>query len=346
MIFYRHPSRKLLAIAIGMLVAVPVVGGSKSIRINLGTIAPRGSSYHRALQTMAQQWGKLSDGRVRVIVYPDSTLGGEADMIRLIRNDALQAALITANGLASIEPSASGLQSMPMRFRDLAEFAYVNEKLRPVVEPRLEDKGFVVLCWIDAGWVRYFSKEPVLLPEDLRSKKVFAWGGDPEVVKIMRRFGLNPIALEAGEIQGGLRRNLIDTVAVPPIYALAGRIDEQAPHMLDLNWAPLVGALVIDREVWNKIPASLHADLMHAAQEAGVQIQSSSHRENDDAVVAMQKRGLQVHTLTPEQQAAWEAEAETELLPLIRGTLVPTETYDQALYYVQEYRQKDAAGSE
>jgi TRAP-type C4-dicarboxylate transport system substrate-binding protein len=37
---------------------------------------------------------------------------------------------------------------------------YVREKMRPAMEKKFLDKGFVVLAWGDAGWVRFFSKEP------------------------------------------------------------------------------------------------------------------------------------------------------------------------------------------
>lgn len=267
-------------------------------------------------------------------------------MHRLMQHGALHAALITGNGLSAIEPSVAGLQSMPLRFRNLAEFDHVNEELRPVIEPRIEARGFVVLCWADAGWVRYFSTEPIVRPDDLRSRKVFAWEGDPAQIKIMRHFGLNPIALDTGEIQGGLRTGLIEVVALPPIFALAGRIDQPAPHMLDLNWAPMVGALVIERNTWKRVPEELRPALLEAAEKAGGLIRSSSRKESAEAVAAMQKRGLQVHALSPDDKAMWESEAESVLLPLIRGTLVPEETYDQVELILRRYRSEEATGTE
>jgi len=55
---------------------------------------------------------------------------------------------------------------MPLMFRSLEEEAYVRAKLAPELERRLAEKGFVVLFWADAGWVRFFSKEQALLPQD------------------------------------------------------------------------------------------------------------------------------------------------------------------------------------
>jgi TRAP-type C4-dicarboxylate transport system substrate-binding protein len=319
------------------------VMGRPRIRINLGTIAPRGSTFHRSLQSMAQEWKTISGGAVRMVVYPDGTMGGDSDMVRLMRVGTLHAALLTAHGLSDIEPSVTGLQSMPLRFRTLDEFDHANHLLRPVVQPRVEAKGFVVLSWVDAGWVRYFSKEPVIWPNDLKTRKVFAWNGDPDQFQLMRDLELSPVALDTGDIQTGLRTGLIDVVAVPPVFALAGGIDAQAPHMLSLNWAPLVGAIVVSRRTWERIPETMHAELLAAAEAAGSEIRAGSRKESADAVAAMEQRGLQVHPVTPEMRATWEAMAESELLPRIRGTLVPEEMFDAVQQIVLRYRPKDTS---
>jgi len=170
-------------------------------RINLGTLAPRGSSFHQALQAMGEQWRQAPNGGARLVIYPDGTQGGEADMVRLMRLGSLQAGLLSGVGLSDIEPAVTGLQNMPMVFRNLDEVEYANEKLGPMLEKRLADKGFVVLFWGDAGWVRYFSTKPILTPEDLKQNKIFVWAGNPAQMDIMKRSGYNPVALEAAEMK-------------------------------------------------------------------------------------------------------------------------------------------------
>ena len=47
----------------------------------------------------------------------------------------------------------------------------------------------------------------------------------------------------------------IEAVSVPPFFALAGQLDLQAKYMLELNWAPLVGACVVRKKSWDRVPA-------------------------------------------------------------------------------------------
>src|SRR5437867_2564300 len=300
----------LFSLAAGAALRAPVCAAEKALRINLGTLAPRGSTFHQSLQAMAENWKQAPGGGVRLVIYPDGSQGGETDMVRLMRVGSLHAGLVTAVGLADIEPGVTGLQSLPMMFRGFDEVEYVNDKLRPMLEKRLADKGFVVLFWVDAGWVRYFSKEPMHTPEDMKKMKVFVWAGNPAQVDIMKQHGYNPVPLETGEILPGLQTGLINAVPAPPVFALATQIDTRAPHMLDLHWAPLVGACVIKKEAWEKIPAEARETMLKAAAEAGKEIRSNSRKESDDWVTAMKKRGLTVHELTAEQEAKWRAGAE------------------------------------
>jgi TRAP-type transport system periplasmic protein len=309
----------------------------KTVRINLGTLAPRGSVYHQSLQAMGEAWRQAPGGGVRLVIYPDGTQGSENDMVRLMRVGTLQAGLFTAVGLTGIEPGVAGLQDIPMGFRSLEEFEHVTDDLRPMLEQRLSDKGFVVLFWVDAGWVRYFSKEPVVTPDDLKRMKVFAWAGSPDQITIMRREGFNPVPLETADILPGLQTGLITAVPIPPIFALAGQIDLRAPHMLNLNWAVLVGACVVKKDAWDKIPAATRETLLTAAARAGKEIRSNSRKESENAVAAMQKRGLNVHVVSPQVEEQWRATAE-KTYPDIRGHIVPADIFDAVQQKAKEYR--------
>src|SRR5262245_57071142 len=86
----------LLCSCAGLTTTAPAA--EKALRVNLGTLAPRGSVYHQSLQTMAEAWRQAPGGGVRLVIYPDGTQGGEADMIRLMRVGTLQAGLFTVVG--------------------------------------------------------------------------------------------------------------------------------------------------------------------------------------------------------------------------------------------------------
>ena len=175
------PSIRILAAAATLLAAatttLPTNAGAQAqepVRIRLGTLAPRGTSWHRSLLEMGEKWRAAQGAGAAFTVYTDGSQGGEADMVRRMRVGQLNAALLSVVGLTEIDDAPGVLQKMPLVFRSWDELDYLREKLRPTLEKRFFDKGYVVLFWGDGGWVRFFSREPAVHPSDYRRMKVFA----------------------------------------------------------------------------------------------------------------------------------------------------------------------------
>ncbi len=303
-------------------------------RIKLATILPRGTSTHHALLEMAAKWREAG---VNSTLYTDAVMGGEAETVRRMRVEQLQAAVLSVAGLTEIDHSVTCLQLMPMMFRSLDEVAYVRDRLRPLLEKRLEEKGFVVLFWADAGWVQFFSKKPVLRPDDLHNQKVFALTSDSSQSDLMKSAGLQAVPLEYTDILTGLQTGLIDVVPTAPFYALAGQFYLPAPNMLQINYAPLVGGLVVTRKAWDSVPAAARDTMRRSAEEAGKAISLQSRQEMQEAVAAMQKRGMKVSQLTPPEEAEWRGFFE-RLYPKIRGNIVPADLFDEVQRLLREYR--------
>lgn len=321
----------LLGVALGA--GAPAWGA----RMEMGTLAPKNSSYHRALLAMGQEWRDAPGGGVRLRVFPSGVIGSESDMVREMRLGGIQAALLTATGLGEIEPSVAGFQSLPMMFRSLEEFEFVYQHIQPTLEERLRAKDFVVLFWSDGGWVHFFSRNPLLRPADLKPMKIFTSVADPRTADMWRSGGYQPVLLEPTDILTGLQTGMIDVVAVPPVFAMATRIDDPAKHMLDLKWAPLIGAAVVYRPAWERLPEETRAYLHKSAGEAAQKIVTRGRTEAQESIEAMRQRGLVVHHADVEIERLWREEVES-MYPQLRGGLVPEDIFDEVQRLLKEYR--------
>jgi TRAP-type transport system periplasmic protein len=331
---------RILIVAVAAC-ATAAQAAPRPVRVNRGTLAPRGTSYHQALQQMGEAWRSVTDGSVRLVIYTDGSQGSEADMVRLMRVGTLQAGLLTVLGLSTIEPAVTGLQNMPLVFRDLDEFDHVLAIMRPGLERRLRDHGFETLFWVDSGWIHFFSVGEAITPADFAKHKLLVVS-DPKQVEIMRAIGQNPVSLESTDIGAALQTGMITALTVPPILALSTQMDRKANHMLRLNYAPLLGAAVVTTATWEKIPADKREAVREAARVAGQAIRERSRKESTDAIAAMVARGLNVHDVTPEAMAEWERTV-GGVYPKIRGSLVPADVFDEVMRHVSEYRAARAA---
>jgi TRAP-type transport system periplasmic protein len=320
-----------------LLLSLTLCSASAQVAVKLGTMAPKDTSYYQALVKMGQKWRAATGEVVTLTVYPGSAQGGEADVVKKMRAGQITAGMLTAVGLSDIDKSVTCLQYMPMVFRSWEEVDYVREKIAPRLEKLLLDKGFVTLLWGDAGWVRFFSKTAVQRPADLKRMKIFTWTGDTYQLDMMKDLGYQPIPLETNDILPNLKTGMIEVVAEPPYLAEFGQIDRAAPFMLDMNWAPMVGATVIKKDIWDKFPAQSRDAVLKAAQVAGEEIRQAGRKEDEASVAAMRKRGLQVQSITPEIEAEWRQFAET-VYPKIRGKMVPADMFDEVFRLLKEFR--------
>jgi TRAP-type C4-dicarboxylate transport system substrate-binding protein len=307
------------------------------VKVRLGTLAPKGSSYFRILQEVGEGWRKVQGEGSTFVIYGDGSQGGEADMVRRMRVGQLNAALLSAVGLAEIDKSAIALQTVPMLFREWAEVDYVRERVRQTLEARMAEKGFVVLFWADGGWVRFFSREPAATPAEFKRFKLFAWAGNTEQVALLKTMGYQPVPLETADILPSLQTGLINAVPTTPFFALAGQMYSPAPNMLDLKWVPIVGATVITRKAWDAMSAAARDELKRSGEKAGIDMRTRARQEDLESIEAMKKRGLKVTAPSADQEALWRAAAE-EVYPRMRGSIVPADMWDEIRKVLDEYR--------
>jgi len=331
--------RKLLLSVPGVLALSSLlpVARAAAPRLRFATLAPRGSLYHRVMLEVGESWRQTAGPDAVFTVFTDGVQGDEPDMVRRMRIGQLSGAMMSVVGLAEIEPGAAALQYMPLMFDSWEEFDAAGESLRPILERRINERGFVVLYWGEAGWVRFFSKVPAVSPADFRRLKLFSWAGSPNQVELMKSLGYQPVVLDNTNVLPGLQTGLIEAVPTLPSWALATQLDSLAPHMLDMRWVPIVGAAVVTRQAWDAAGPEGQAALKRASQQATAELRAQRARSDDGAIEQMRQRGLKVHSLTPAAQSEWH-QLVTGVYPRIRGGMVPADMFDAAQQAVADYR--------
>jgi TRAP-type C4-dicarboxylate transport system substrate-binding protein len=320
-----------------LLLLVSFVSPAAAQTLKAATIAPKGSIYHRALQEMGEAYRGATGPQARFLIYPDSIQGTEADTVRRMRVGQLDVSMLTVVGLTEIDPSVAALQYMPMMFRSWEELDYVREKLRPELEAKLAAKGFVVLIWGEGGWVQFFTREPILHPEEFKRAKIFAWSGDIVQAGVMKQLGYQPVPLPITDIMPALQTGMVDTVPIAPLWALVGQFDGVTRYMIRINWVPIVGATVMRKQAFDALKPQAREALLAAAGKSTGELRAHRLVQDEESIKAMQARGLQVRTLTPELEREWRLMAESSW-PLVRGNMVPADTFDRVRGIVAEYR--------
>jgi len=315
--------------------------GAQGVVVKMATLVPDGSAWHGILKEMGEEWKRVSNGTVTLRIYAGSVAGDDADVVRKMRLGTLGAGLLSSTGLADIDRSLLALQ-VPMAYTDYAEFDAVLAKASPSIAAAFAEKRFVLLDWADGGWVKFFTRAAVTVPDDLKKQKLFAWAGDTSTVEIWKAAGFHPVPLPSTEISTALQTGLINALPTTPQAALLLGWFNQAKYMTDVNWAVLLGGLVVAQPVWERIPEALHEPLAAAARTACARLRDETRRRAAVDVEAMRSRGLTVVALDAAAVDAWRKAAEAAY-PRVRGEFVPTAAFDQAMAFRDEYRRAATA---
>jgi TRAP-type C4-dicarboxylate transport system substrate-binding protein len=315
--------RRALLLAL-LAVAAPALGADE-VTIKLGTLAPQGSSWHLLLKELAERYATESGGKVKLKIYAGGTQGGEGDMVRKMGVGQLQAASITAVGMHDITPEPMVFSTPGMV--DPALFNAIFPSLEKRLEAVVEAKGYVVLHWAQVGSIYLFCTKAYATPEAAADAKFFAWDGDPASIEAFKLAGFRPVVLGSVDIVPSLQTGMITCVSQAPAYVLAARLFDKANKMMDFPWSYLIGATVVRKDTWEKVPPELRPKLIAIAREIGAKVDAEVKRLNDDAIAAMQKQGLEVVKVDPRP---WQQAAD-RTWPAVRGKVVPAGIFDDVV---------------
>jgi TRAP-type C4-dicarboxylate transport system substrate-binding protein len=304
--------------------------------IRLGTLVPKGSRWHEILLNMGEEWKKASGGKIELKIYPGGEQGDEPEMVQKLRIKKLQAVALSGAGLSGIDAAVAALQ-VPMMLSSYEELDYVRDHISDRLEKGLAQRGFIVLNWGDAGWVHFFTKQPASRPAEIRRMKLCVLQGDNSTFELYKINGFQPVSLAATDILTGLQTGLIEAFQAPPLVALSNQWFGGAKNMLDVQFAQLVGATVISKDVWDTIPAPVQKEMMQSARTAGVALREEIRKSEASSIPLMQQFGLNVVHADAQAVAEWRKLAEG-IWPKLRGPVVPADLFDEVKRLRDEYR--------
>ena len=198
------------------------------------------------------------------------------------------------------------------------ELDYVRDHISDRLEKGLAQRGFIVLNWGDAGWVHFFTKQPASHPDDIRRMKLCVLQGDTATFELYKINGFHPVSLAATDILTGLQTGLIDAFQSPPLIALSNQWFGGAKNMLDIPFAQLVGATVIDKDVWDKIPAPVQKEMLRPHAPPAWRCAMRFANRKPAPIPLMQQFGLNVVHADAKAVAEWRQLAES-IWPKLRG---------------------------
>jgi TRAP-type C4-dicarboxylate transport system substrate-binding protein len=327
--------RNLLVVLLMLLAFSPLFAQRRMPPIRLASLVPENTPWGAAINRMAAEWARVTNNEVQVIVFHGATMGDESEVLRKMRLNDIQAAVFTSVGISSITPEVMSV-SYPFLIRNNEELNEVMTKIKPQLDSRLQQSGYIPLAWAQAGWIKIFSKAPILVPSDLRKIKL-ATGAEEEMLQAFRIMGYNMIPVNISQVLSDLNSGRIDAVYQSPVYVAGAQIFGVASNMMEINVAPFMGGILMNETAWRRVPDKYKPELLAVCRKMEREIEASIINLETEAVTTMSKYGLKVNQLTPAQRQEWyddTAKYESRLV----GPIFNKDYYSRITSILADYR--------
>src|SRR5687768_11504567 len=274
--------------------------------LKIATLAPDGSAWMRELRAAAAEVKAGTDGRVEVKFYPGGVMGSEAVVLRKMRLGQLQGGVLTASELSLVYPDAPAY-TLPFLFDDWQDVERVRAAVDPLLEQGFEDKGIHVLGIAGVGFAYLMGAKPLATSADWKHLKLWVPQNDQIAARTFELAGVGTVPLALGDVFTGLQTGMIDTVANTPSGAVALQWHGKVKHLVDLPLTFVVGYVAVDAKAWKKLSAPDQAAVDKAFAVAAARMDAGARRDDEAALAAMRRQGVQVATLDAAEAARWRS---------------------------------------
>jgi len=249
---------------------------------------------------------KATNGRVKVEVYPNSTLYKDKEEMEALQLGAVQ---MLAPSLAKFGP----LGVKEFEVFDLPYIFPTREVLYRVTEgqvgrdlfKKLEPKGITGLAYWDNGFKVMSANKPLHVPADFKGLKMRIQSSKVLDAQ-MRALGANPQVMAFSEVYQALQTGVVDGTENPPSNLYTQKMHEVQKHVTMSNHGYLGYAVIVNKKFWDGLPADIRTQLEGAMKDATKYANAIAQQENDKAMAAVKASGkTEIYALNDKEKAEW-----------------------------------------
>jgi C4-dicarboxylate-binding protein DctP len=250
---------------------------------------------------------KYTNGKVKVEVYPNSTLYKDKEELEALQLGSVQMLAPSTAKFAPLGVKEFEALDLPWLFKD--DDTYAKAMKGPVGQwlfKKLAAKGITGLGYWDNGFHMASANRPLLMPADFQGLKIRI-SGSKIADQYFREVGAIPQIMAFSEVYQALQTGVVDGCENTPSNYLTQKFHEVQKDITVSNHAHLQYAVIVNTKFWSGLPADIRGELTKAMDEATDYTNSIARKENEDALATIKASGkTTLHYLTPEQKAAWQ----------------------------------------
>lgn len=303
----RHVSVIAVAVSLSFLPgAAPPLHAAEMTLIRVATLAPKNSPFLRSFEELDQTIRQISHGAVGFQMYSSGVAGDEINVVRKMKVGQLDSGMVTSDGLALMVPEVNVLRA-PGVITNYKQLETVTRELLPEFDAIFDQKGYKLVSWGEAGEYRYFSREPIRQPSDIKRMRPWLWPQSPVMQETWRAIGATPVPLGLPEVFGALQMKMIDLVESTSLayVALQWHSTGQKYVSQDSN-GMLMGAWVMNKVTFDALPPELREKIVSMARANSVRESARNRQSDQGSLKRLIERSYVSTPYSPEGKKAFD----------------------------------------
>ncbi len=259
----------------------------------------------KAAEHFKKRAEELTAGKVKVEIYPNSTLYKDKEEMEALQLGAVQ---MLAPSLAKFGPLGAKefeVFDLPYIFDTYSDLHKVtNGPVGKGLLKKLDSKGILGLAYWDNGFKSFSANKPLLAQEDFKGIKMRIQSSKVLEAQ-MRALGALPQVMAFSEVYQALQTGVVDGTENPISNLYTQKMHEVQKHLTLSNHGYLGYAVIVNKAFWDGLPSDVRGQLEQAMEESTNHANQIAKEENDTALEKVRASGkTEVHALTADQRTA------------------------------------------
>ena len=299
--------RKLIwaAASAAALALISPAAAQAPIVIKFSHVVAADTPKGKAAEKFKELAEKYTGGKVKVEVYPNSTLYKDKEELEALQLGAVQMLAPSNSKFGPIGIREFEVFDLPYILPDLKTLRKVTDgALGARLLKLLDAKGMTGLAYWDNGFKEMSANKRLVAPADYKGLK-FRIQSSKVLEAQFRTLGAIPQVMAFSDVYQALQTGVVDGQENTWSNMYTQKMHEVQKYATVTTHGYIGYVVVVNKKFWDGLPPDIREACTKAMKEATEFGNNQSAKENDDALEEIRKAGkTEIVTLTAEQDEA------------------------------------------
>ena len=209
-------------------------------------------SVHKAMQKADSYLNELSQGKMRLQIYPNQQLGSERECLELLQIGSLDMTKVSGAVLENFSPKLR-IFGIPFLFKNKNHlFKTLDGSIGKELLQEGEEYWLKGLAFYDSGSRSFYTKKPLEHPNDLKGLKIRVQES-VSAYDMVKQLGASPTPISWGELYTALQQGVVDGAENnPPSFYLSRHYEVCKYYCIDEH-TMIPDVLLVSTHLWKRL---------------------------------------------------------------------------------------------